>query len=205
MPNSKKEFCRSRRELIAGILPLCLISDVRFESLLFGEWGLPMQEAVFEEKIRQKQCATYEEAWGNRYGPLIDTLEYFSEQLGRDKVINILKKMNESILLNDHADKSGNTFDEFKKQVKSKAKHDYRNLLSVEFIEESPDVFEYRVSHCLWARTFRGKNAGDIGYAYLCYGDFMKAVFFNPKMKLRLTKTLMQGNDCCNHRYTWRD
>ena len=41
-----------------------------------------------------------------------------------------------------------------------------------------------------------------IGYTTICYGDYPKATNYNPKMKLHFTKTLMQGNDCCNHLYT---
>lgn len=55
----------------------------------------------------------------------------------------------------------------------------------------------------LETKTFLEKNAGDIGYLTICYGDSASAKAYHPKLKLRLTKTLMQGFDCCNHRYTW--
>ena len=57
----------------------------------------------------------------------------------------------------------------------------------------------------------------DIGYANTCYGDgesaklkskieeiqrknygdFSSATAYNPKLKLKRTKTLMEGHDCC--------
>jgi hypothetical protein len=60
---------------------------------------------------------------------------------------------------------------------------------------------EIKITECLWAKTFRAANAADIGYATICYSDFAGAVAFNPKMRLVRTKTLMQGHDCCNHRW----
>ncbi|TRZ85262.1 hypothetical protein D4R89_12595 [bacterium] len=34
-----------------------------------------------------------------------------------------------------------------------------------------------------------------------CYADFASAEEFNSKMRMIRTKTLMQGDDCCNNRY----
>ena len=75
--------------------------------------------------------------------------------------------------------------------------------MTYRIIEDSKKAFELRTTECIWAKTFREKNAGDIGYLTICYSDFISAKAFHPKLKLKLTKTLMQGFDCCNHRYTW--
>ena len=49
----------------------------------------------------------------------------------------------------------------------------------------------------------REEDALDLGYACVCHADFGLPVGINPKLKLIRTKTLMQGHDCCNHRYVW--
>jgi L-2-amino-thiazoline-4-carboxylic acid hydrolase len=77
----------------------------------------------------------------------------------------------------------------------------FRHALTVEIVEDGPQVFELRISRCLWAKTFREADAAAIGYATICHPDFAVASGFNPKLKLIRTKTLMQGHDCCNHRY----
>ncbi len=77
----------------------------------------------------------------------------------------------------------------------------YRHALRVEIVEDGPQTFEFRVSRCLWAKMFRDEDAAAIGYAAICHPDFAVASGFNPKLKLIRTKTLMQGHDCCNHRY----
>jgi hypothetical protein len=77
----------------------------------------------------------------------------------------------------------------------------YQHALVGEILEDTPLVFEYRVSRCLWAKAFRDEDAGDIGYAMVCNPDLAVASGFNPKLKLIRTKTLMQGQDSCSFRY----
>jgi hypothetical protein len=77
----------------------------------------------------------------------------------------------------------------------------WRHVLTFELVENTAKAAEIKVTECLWAKTFREANAADIGYAFVCHGDFAYAPAFNPKMKMIRTKTLMQGHDCCNHRY----
>jgi hypothetical protein len=76
-----------------------------------------------------------------------------------------------------------------------------QHALVYQIVEDTPQAFEFRISKCLWAKTFRENSAEAIGYAAICHPDFAVASAFNPKIKLIRTKTLMQGNDCCNHRY----
>ena len=68
-------------------------------------------------------------------------------------------------------------------------------------MEDTKTAFEVKVTECIWAKTFHDLKAPDIGYAMVCHADFAIATAFNPKMKLIRSKTLMQGHDCCNHRW----
>ena len=77
----------------------------------------------------------------------------------------------------------------------------WQNVLTFQVVEDTPRAFEVKVTECLWAKTYRDVQAGDLGYILSCYADSSAARAFNPKMRLVRTKTLMQGNDCCNHRY----
>jgi hypothetical protein len=77
----------------------------------------------------------------------------------------------------------------------------YEGALTFEIVEDSPNAFEVKISECLWARTFREADAADIGYACICHPDYTFAEGFNPSMKMIRTKTLMQGHDCCDHRW----
>ncbi len=77
----------------------------------------------------------------------------------------------------------------------------YQNAMTFTLVEDTPGAVEARVTECLWARTFRGAGAADIGYACLCHSEFAAVHAFNPRIRLSFTKTLMQGHDCCNPRY----
>ena len=72
-------------------------------------------------------------------------------------------------------------------------------MSNVKFTTEK--AFELKVTECIWASTFLEANMGEFGYAWICWGDYAWAKSFNPKIKLVRDKTLMQGNDYCNHKY----
>jgi hypothetical protein len=77
----------------------------------------------------------------------------------------------------------------------------YKNTLTKTIVEDTEKAFELKVTECIWAKTFLDAGAGNIGYASVCYGDYSWPQGFNPKIKMIRDKTLMQGHDCCNHRY----
>lgn len=80
---------------------------------------------------------------------------------------------------------------------------DSRNTraVTIEIVEFTEDVCEYRVTECLWAKTFRDASASDLGEACICHGDFAAIEAFNPDFEMVRDKTLMSGDECCNHRY----
>jgi hypothetical protein len=79
----------------------------------------------------------------------------------------------------------------------------FKKILTFNIVEDTNTAFEIHVTECLSASTFLAREAGDIGHAFICWGDYAWAEGFNPKIKLVRDKTLMQGHDCCNHRYIW--
>ncbi len=75
------------------------------------------------------------------------------------------------------------------------------NALTKEIVEDTGTAFEIRVTECLWAKTFIEAEAADLGHHCVCQSDFAMATAFNPQIELIRDKTLMKGDDCCNHRY----
>jgi hypothetical protein len=71
-------------------------------------------------------------------------------------------------------------------------------------IEDTEESYEIKIAECLWAQTFREANAGDIGFASICYGDEVMAAAFDQRLKLIRTKALMKGDDCCHFRWVWQ-
>lgn len=67
-----------------------------------------------------------------------------------------------------------------------------------EKIEENENKQAYRFTRCMWAEVFRSLNAADIGI-WICEGDGPAAMAFNPDIKFKRTKTLMEGHEFCDH------
>lgn len=69
-----------------------------------------------------------------------------------------------------------------------------------EKLEDTETRQAYRFTRCMWAEIFRSLNAEDIGF-WICEGDGPAAAAFNPRIKFKRTKTLMEGNDYCDHMF----
>jgi hypothetical protein len=68
-------------------------------------------------------------------------------------------------------------------------------------LEDSDTRQAYRFTRCMWAEAFRESKAEDIGFWVLCQGDASLASSLNPMIGFSRTKTLMMGDDCCDHVY----
>ena len=78
----------------------------------------------------------------------------------------------------------------------------YADMLTHEVVTDTEDVFELRVTECVNATVFRDAGVdGEIGHAAVCNMDYHWPAAFNPEFGMERSKTLMQGHDCCNHRY----
>jgi hypothetical protein len=67
-----------------------------------------------------------------------------------------------------------------------------------ERIIDEPNKVAYRFTKCRWAEIFRELGATDIG-KWFCDSDPVYVEAFNPKIKFKRTKTLMDGDECCDH------
>lgn len=76
-----------------------------------------------------------------------------------------------------------------------------RHAVAFDIVEDSETAFEVRITECLWASTFRAADAAELGYSWICHPDFAMARAFNPDLRLRRDRTLMQGATHCNHRW----
>ena len=65
-------------------------------------------------------------------------------------------------------------------------------------LEETDRRQAYRFTRCIWAEVFAELDALDIGF-WMCEGDAPMSSAFNPAIGFQRTKTLMEGDDCCDH------
>lgn len=156
------------------------------------------------EAWSQKADVTWEQIFRFAYQKdLIPILKSLGEQIGREKFCRMLEDTVCGIASKGMAGKKlpSRDFATFRSSMRMMPPL-YRAALDFEVVEDAAELLEYRVKHCLWAKSFRESDAGDIGYAMVCSADFAIATAFNPKLKLAREKTLMQGQDCCHFRYT---
>ncbi|NNM04551.1 MAG: L-2-amino-thiazoline-4-carboxylic acid hydrolase [Gemmatimonadetes bacterium] len=194
-----------RRELLVRTAPACAMACLGLGSasdLAAAVSGLPCQEVhkfdkEMDRPLTGRQLA---EAMNRSFFDVIRTLR---QELGEPEAIRLLNLTSEKMGRERgkmHAERSPDTsFESFVSIFRQMASGE---SLTATVEEDSENTFELRVSECLWEAVFREADlAGDIGHAAVCNMDYSWPRAFNPAFKMERTKTLMQGHDCCNHRY----
>jgi len=75
------------------------------------------------------------------------------------------------------------------------------DLADVTVVERTPTRLSLRVSKCVFAERMRDLDAAQIGHACYCAYDDGFCRGLNPRIRFTRTKTLMQGDACCDHTY----
>jgi hypothetical protein len=81
----------------------------------------------------------------------------------------------------------------------------FANTQTCEVVEESERSLQVRFTGCLCADVFRDSGAAEIGYSMMCHPDAHLVEGFNPNLRMTRTRTLMEGHDCCDHRWFMAD
>lgn len=155
--------------------------------------------AAEKHKFQEIFSHTYEEAFRWRYEYYIRLMLRFAEKLGRDKLCEMIKQAGDEDRMANASDGKDFSFE----QYICSGDTTFRNMMTWEVVERSDRVYEMRVTECVWTKIFKEFDSEDIGYATICHGDFADARSAHPKLRLERTKTLMQGHDCCNHRWVF--
>ena len=196
----------NRRRFLSGIVPACAVSCLGLRSV-FAQ-AQSGQETVTPEDVHKfdeefGRTFTYRQFFGARYREYIELAKALKKELGEKKAIEFLNKYTQENMLEfgkNHAGRSpDNSFHTYTDTFRDLDR--YKNSLAMEIVEDTEKAFELKITECLWASTFLNADAGDIGHASVCIGDYTWASGFNPEIKLVRDKTLMQGHDMCNHRY----
>jgi hypothetical protein len=82
---------------------------------------------------------------------------------------------------------------------------DPKPYLEIEIEQRTKENLKIRVNKCIFAQEMRKNDAADIGFALYCCYDYGFCTGLNPKIKFTRTKTLMMGDDHCNHTYELKE
>ena len=163
-----------------------------------------------KDKFENKIDMTYEQFYRALFGMMIDVFRLLEEEVVREEALERISELSsektKESLKRSLKDQEINEFEDFIKVYKKQLDSDlFKNTLSYEMKEESDKVFKFDVNRCIRADIFKEFDAQDIGYEVACQPDFEVLPVFHPNLRLKRTKTLMEGDDCCNFEYTWEE
>ena len=194
-----------RREFLMKTLSSCAICCFAAPSLFASDKNL-YSIAQDQHKFESDSGMTIQQVYNYTYSKYISDMKNFMKQIGKEELLNMLKKSCEmSNEIDKDADINYNerTLTAYSTGVKNAFEGKYwSERLSHEILIDNKNVLEFKITECIWAKTFREKEASEIGDASICYSDYSQARKFNPKLKLVREKTLMKGKDCCHFKYT---
>lgn len=160
-------------------------------------------------KFQEKIGLTYEQYFRDKYGEIIHLAMELERIFGREKAFEIIGKARERYVVeltkNELRREPIRNFEDFK-VIEKKKEYDSphrSHVLTFTYAEETSTKLTFHITECLHAKTFKEMKATDLGYIICCHPDFANAQACHPKIKLRRTKTLMQGDRYCNHTFYW--
>jgi hypothetical protein len=196
-------LCPARRDFLRALIPVCALPCVGSRvCLASGSSGGDSEQPPAGHKFDTQVDWTMRQVFERQYGTYIDRMNRLADFIGRGQLLAFLKKSTEDFYRSRATYKPGNTLAAFVKPFRESDY--YRTILTIVFLEDTERVVSWRLTECLHATVFRDNDAADIGFATLCHGDEAWVTAYNPNIEFHRTKTLMEGHDCCDHRYVFR-
>jgi len=196
-------FRSSRRQFLSHIPAAA--------ALCFGcSQGLVLSASASEASVsqtthkfqRERPPLTYLQWAQQRNARYIGILKQLEKDIGKQRLLELLKKASyaENVALGKRISPRIDSMRTFAGPFRDPNSGVGQTIIR-EIIEDSDTAFEMKITECLTEVVFRKADALDLGYACVCHADFGLPEGMDIDIKLIRTKTLMQGHDCCNHRY----
>jgi L-2-amino-thiazoline-4-carboxylic acid hydrolase len=74
--------------------------------------------------------------------------------------------------------------------------------LEIDVLEASDTKFDFNVTRCKYAETYKEMGLGKIGHLLSCNRDGSFCEGYDPRIRLERKQTIMEGASCCTFRYT---
>lgn len=75
--------------------------------------------------------------------------------------------------------------------------------LEMEVLEATDEKFDFNITRCRYAETYREMGLAKIGHLMSCNRDGTFCQGYDPKIRLERKQTIMEGAPCCTFRYTY--
>ena len=204
---SNKTPITSRRDFLAKVIPgcalTCMVSNHLIASTTLNEITHQQEnESKFDRKM--DRYISYKQWKQNQHTKYIGILKNLEKEVGKENLLEMLKRSsyNENLEMGKQLSTRIKSLRAFVYPFRDKSSNLSTSIVH-EIIEDSENAFEIKVTACVDEIVFREEQAQDLGYACVCHADFGLPEGINSNLKLIRNKTLMQGDDCCNHRYVW--
>ena len=194
-----------RRELLVRTAPACALTCLglaRAEGLAAAFSG-PICQEIHKFDRKEERSLSPKQTTEMMSRTLHEIIRTLRRELGDPETIRILKLNSDEFGRQQgsmHAERAPDTsFESFVSVFRQMASGP---TLTADVVQDTGKVFELNVSECVWEVVFReAELAGEIGHAAVCNMDYSWPPAFNPVFRMERTKTLMEGHECCNHRY----
>jgi L-2-amino-thiazoline-4-carboxylic acid hydrolase len=74
--------------------------------------------------------------------------------------------------------------------------------LEIDVLKADDKTFDFNVTRCKYAETYKDMGLGKIGHLMSCNRDGTFCEGYDPNIKLERAQTIMGGASCCTFRYT---
>ena len=213
--SEKKTPTIGRRDLLVKTAPACAMACLglgatpNLVGLLAQEANSPQERPRdrFDEVLENPPAFTQRSRRRMEFRRWVRFIETLREELGDSATIRLLNIGSEKVGRQTGERQARNlrakglepTFEVFVSQFRPP---NFSDLLTHEVVVDTEDTFELRVTECANATVFKEMGCGgEIGHAMVCNMDFAWPRAFDPSFRMERDKTLMQGDDHCNHRY----
>jgi hypothetical protein len=163
------------------------------------------------EKWKEKVDLTWEEYFdppaATPHKGIVAIARELENEIGKEKAHEILSRVANNLQTRRIKTPKGSPDEIFEEWVKlNTPSNSYmQHAINPEVLETTNRRHSIRISDCLWVKTFREMGAEDIGYLWTCKTDYATVKAFHPNIVLIREKTLMQGNDCCEFTWYWKE
>ena len=200
-----KDRSLDRRAFLDSTLSAVAVCGFGCPRLLGSIRRAPGVAQSLMEKAQQNSGMTYVEVPDFAYrGWVIPLAQELEREIGEEVFLGLLKtastragKKQGAALA---AQLRANDFQAFAENFK-KQEGVFANTQTFEVVQESERSLQVRFTGCFCADVFRESGAAEIGYAMMCHPDAAVVEGFNPNLRMTRTRTLMEGHDCCDHRW----
>lgn len=76
--------------------------------------------------------------------------------------------------------------------------------LEIDILEAGDAVFNFNVTRCKYAETYKAMGLGHIGHLMSCNRDGTFCQGYDPNIELVREHMIMDGSECCTFRYSYR-